>query len=295
MRNAFSDLLQVVHDYLKDPETRWPIAGMATAMPLPGGSPEIKLDYTGGQVLASHGAMRITLPSNTRLVPCEAPSDDGLWVQASLLCLPADDAAMAGRQGLSELGFDLMAARPEDRLGVLFDLGTGPPEVEFCVRTADPALLEFLKGRIGQDPSSSPDIMAAIREAGADHIVQSRLGRIESFGAALAPVAHMAQFAAPDGYLSGLAFISPQRMADGAMDQATFETFRILQNSFAEPALWRFRESVTEAISAGAAPGSLPDNETPHPDTLRLILRQIEYTDGPSATLTAWRDAFDSA
>ena len=79
------------------------------------------------------------------------------------------------------------------------------------------------------------------------------------------------------------------------MDRATFETFRILQNSFAEPALWRFRNAVKEAIRNGAPPGSLTDADPPHPDTLRLTLRQIEYTDGPSETLAAWRTAFDSA
>lgn len=295
MRNAFSDLLQVVHDYLNDPETRWPIAGRTVAPTPSGESPEIRLDYTGGQVLTSRGAMRIVLPTNTRLAPCEALSDDGLWVQASLLCLPAEEAAMAQRRGLSELGYDLLAARPEDRLGTLFDLGTGPLEAELCVRSADPALLAFLRKHIGHDAASSPEIMAAVESAQADHVVQSRLGRIESYGAALAPVDHMERFIPPEGFLSGLAFISPQRMADGAMDRATFETFRILQNSFAEPALWRFRNAVTEGIRNGAPPGSLTDADPPHPDTLRLTLRQIEYTDGPSETLAAWRTAFDSA
>ena len=289
MRNAFRDLLQVVHDYLTDPETRWPIAGMAGVPATQGESPETRLDYAGGQVLTARGAIRITLPSNTRLVPCEAPSDDGLWVQASLLCLPADEAAMSERPGLTELGFDLLAARPEDRLGVLFDLGTGPPEAEFCVRTADPGLLAFLKSRIGDDPSSSPDIMDGIREARADHVIQSRLGRIESFGTAPAPVEHMDCFPPPEGWRAGLAFISPQRMADGDMDLATFETFRILQNSFADPAFARLRQSVAEAVRAGAAPGS----EAPYPDAMRLTLQQMEYTDGPSATLAAWRSAYD--
>ncbi|XHE53724.1 hypothetical protein L0Z64_19515 (plasmid) [Phaeobacter sp. BS23] len=66
------------------------------------------------------------------------------WTQAVSLCLPHDDAVMNQRDVLTALGPDEDALRDEDRAALLFDMGLGQYQADFCIRTADPELLDVL-------------------------------------------------------------------------------------------------------------------------------------------------------
>jgi hypothetical protein len=194
---------------------------------------------------------------------------------------------MSRRKGVSDLGHDPLAARPEDRAGVLFDLGSGGPALDICVRTTDPELCRLLRARIGQEAGA--EIHAAIDDAKADHVILSRLGRIEWFGTRPAPAPLFARLPAPDGLHACLAFVSPQRTAAGDMDRATYETFRFLVATFGDLEAATLKRSVFDAVRAGEA----PTIDAPQRDAVRIALRQLRYLDGPSDTLRAWLDAFD--
>ena len=84
------------------------------------------------------------------------------WTHGVALCLLAREAAMSKRCGITELGPDHDALRPQDRDAILFDLGVCAANdsqryIDFCVRTNDPALLDALRagsGRSFLDPDN---------------------------------------------------------------------------------------------------------------------------------------------
>src|SRR3954453_4491612 len=71
------------------------------------------------------------------------------WNQRIALCLPDHDCAMNKRVTLTELDADRDALRPEDRDSVLFDLGLGALQADFCVRVGDRSLAARLREHTG--------------------------------------------------------------------------------------------------------------------------------------------------
>ena len=289
MRNSHQDMLQVIHDYMSDPETAWQICGDGEFSRRGDAQTQMQLDYSGGCLITERGALRVMIDAATRLAPSEALSlDDDLWIQGALFCLPPANAAMPGRRVVTELGHDPLAARPEDRAGVLFDLGTGGPALDYGVRTVDPALCRLLRARIGGEAGA--DVQAAIDDAKADHVIQTRLSRIEWFSARPDPAPMFGRLTALEGLHPCLAFVSPQRTADGEMDRATYETFQILLHTFADPEFLALKKSVFDAVRAGEKPN--PNNSEPRRNAVLIALRQLRYLDGPSELITAWLEFY---
>jgi hypothetical protein len=268
---------------MTDPQTAWQICGDGEFRARGDAPSEKKLDYTGGSIVTQSGAMQIMVNAMTRLVPSEALTpEDGLWIQGALFCLPPADCTMSQRNAVTELGHDPLAVRAEDRAGILFDLGTGGPTLDICVRTLDQNLCRLL--RTHSDHAAGAEIMAAIDDAGADRVILSRLGRIEWFGASADPAPLFSQLPTPVGLHACFAFVSPQRTAEGEMDRATYETFQILRHNFGEPDEIKLKQSVFDAVRAGEK----PKDDAPQGDAIEIALRQLRYLDGPSDTLSAW-------
>ena len=143
-------------------------------------------------------------------------------------------------------------------------------------------MCRLLRTRIGG--AAGADIQAAIDDAKADWVILSRLGRIEWFGARPAPSPLFSQLPAPAGLHACLAFVSPQRTQSGEMDRATYETFQILLQTFADRDVMELKTSVFDAVRAGKK----PNFDGPPRDAVEIALRQLHYLDGPSDTLTAW-------
>lgn len=134
-------------------------------------------------LITARGGIRLASLAGVRPVAFETLSvRPECWSQSVALCLPADDAAMNARGRLTELGPDTDALRQQDREGVLFDMGLAQPQVDFCIRTADPELLTLLRmsqGRSLFDPDNPA--LGAILNAHPHRIAITRLGRVEVF------------------------------------------------------------------------------------------------------------------
>jgi len=289
--NTHADLVQVIHDYMSDPETDWRIEEHARFVRDADEEVEISLDHAGGSILAQSGALRVAVQATTRLVPAEALSG-ALWVQAGLLCLRDLDAGMANRSVLTELGNDLLAARPFDSLGILFDLGIGGTQTDLCIRTADEGLCALLRAREGNIIENDDYVFEAITAAGADFVATSRLGRIETFGRSSSPDEPLGLIP-PSGYASCLDFAPPRPKMAGSFDEATYGAFRILYGIFADPALVKLKQDVSDALRKGDAPDVLMVEDTDERQAVAILLRQLVRRDGPTATLSRWCDAFD--
>lgn len=292
MQNTHANIIQVIHDYIADPETDWRIGEHAQFSRDAEEEVEISLDYTGGTILSETGMVRITVSAMTRLVPAEGLAGD-LWVQAGLLCLREVDAAMSNRSVLTELGNDLLAARPIDTLATLFDLGRGYPHVDVCVRTADKALGASLRERVGSTVDDGDPLFDAFTDAEADFVVTSRLGRIESFGRNRTPGRPL-ELAPPAGYLNCLTFAPPRPDSGGEFDEATYGAFRVLHGIFAEPALARLKSVVSDALRAGAGPETVEIDGEEARLAVAVLLRQLAQRDGTSENLSRWRSAIDA-
>lgn len=274
-------------------------------------------------VLTARGGIRVLRHPEARLVPYEGLSTlPSAWTQGVMVCLPAATAAMAARPVLSEIGLDAGALKAADRSAPLFDLGLGVPHLDASVRSADPALVRLLRGGLGRplfDPANPA--LAAIKETSPDRVFVSRLGRVEVYQpigsrrrdipAPQGPHTHVlpellkhgrthaATVPVPEGWVPALAFFpaNPARDDKGALrpfDRAAFEEFEDLLARFGNPATVQTKRSVRDAVRAGRGPeGFAASSSRAARASLRVTLRQMLHTDGPTPALDAWRERFD--
>lgn len=243
------------------------------------------------------------------------------WTVAVALCLPAEEAARARRGVLTELGPDAGAIRPEDRAGVLFDMGLAQPQVDFCMRVTDPALLDRLRAHEGRSLFDAGSPMPAILAAHPHRVALTALGRCEVFQKIGGPDTggvsppgphthvlpkllaagrtHSANAPIPAGLIP-CASIHPGNPVIGPLgedrdfDPALHAAFEALLEAWGPPGYLDAKRAVRAALGTGSDPSTF----TPPPGrlgrvALRNALRQRRREDGSDATLEAWAIAFD--
>ena len=316
-----SDLTQVLSRYLDDPACGWSIGAVGAIAEFHWQAGEGPPD---GLTLASgRGAIRVVLPKGARPIAYERLSKHpGRWIQGAAICLPAAAAAMNGRNSLSEIGPDEDAIREGDRDAVLFDLGLDISHVDACVRTDDGELAAFLRANLGRpilEPGSPA--MAAILSHGAHRVFRSRLGRVEVYGPIPPPDgvteegphthllpkllasgrSHAAGTPVPEGHLPCLELYLPNPLVDKlgrpqAFEEASFAAFEALLGAWGDEGYVAEKGRVRAAVRGGEEPGEYdPPKGRLGRAALRIALRQLVHTDGESASLAAWRAAFDAA
>lgn len=172
-----------------DPDCAWSLGsyGAVAAFRRDADEPARSLDDGRIGLATDRGALALVALPDLRLVAYETGFSDG-WSQAVALCLPAAACAMGRRAVLTELGSDAEAVRPEDRDGVLFDLGLGLEAVDACVRVTDPDLIARLRvwrGRPILEPGNP--VVAALLAASPQRVFIARPGRIEVYMTIPAP------------------------------------------------------------------------------------------------------------
>jgi hypothetical protein len=312
--------------FLHDAHTSWNIGTFGAIAEFhrdPDEPVAIEESETGITALTVRGGIRMLRHPETRLVPYEGLSTlPSAWTHGVMVSLPSATAAMAVRRIFTEVGRDAGALKAADRAASLFDLGLGVPHLDACVRTADPALVRVLRAGLGRplfDPANP--VLAAIKEASPDRVFVSRLGRVEVYqpiGSRQRNIpapdgphthvlpdllehrrTHAATVPVPEGWLPALAFFpaNPARDDKGALrpfDRAAFEDFEDLLARFGDPATVQTKRRVRDAVRAGRGPqGFAAPSSRAARASLRVALRQMLHTDGPSPTLDAWREHFD--
>lgn len=134
-------------------------------------------------IKATAGGAIALRPGGARAVAFETLSPQpGRWSQSVALCLPAGAARMGGRAVLTRLGPDAGAVLPDHRGAVLYDMGLAQEQVDFCVRTDDPALMAVLDAACGSFVLAPGNpAMGAILAAHPHRVALTRLGRVEVF------------------------------------------------------------------------------------------------------------------
>ena len=169
-------LLQVRH--LADPTSSWSVGELGVLAEFHHHGPSLQPDvYT---VVTAGGAIRIREHDQVVPLAYETPSaNPRLWNHGVVFCLPSEQACLARRTRVTELGADTESILPGARGDVLFDLGLGLRTADFLVRTGDAALLDALRAACGRRWTDAPALNCAIVAASPARVIVSRLARVE--------------------------------------------------------------------------------------------------------------------
>lgn len=272
-------------------------------------------------VATDRGGMRLAPSDDTVPVAYETPNRDGeTWSHAVALCLPQEAAGMNRRVALTELGPDEEAIRPDDRAGLLFDMGLGILQADICIRTADPALIETLRAAAGRslfEPGNPA--MGAIVAAGPHRVFVCRIGRAEVYQPIPAADgrspegphthvlpkllrtgrSHAATTPIPDGLVPCAHLFPRNPVKDqfghrSAFDPAAHARFQDILERFGDIAALELKRTVTRALEGGAAPDRTALPEWRHARaTARVAIRQFLQARPHDETARAWSGAFD--
>lgn len=273
--------------------------------------------------ITARGGIRIDRLRDLRPVAYETLSPKPhRWSQAIALCLPEAQAAMTRRDALTPLGPDRDALRGTDRAAELFDMGLAQPQVEFCVRTADPALLELLHKQAGRSVFEADNpAMAAILAAHPHRVALTRLGRVEVYQMIGGPDtggkspegphthvlakllranrSHSANTPIPDGWLpcASLHSANPviDRMGrDRPFDARAFEAFQSHLRHWGEESYLDAKLAVWDCLAAGQPPerARAPESRQGRAGW-RNGIRQWRVLHGDTALLAAYAERFD--
>ena len=272
-------------------------------------------------VVTAGGAIAVRLEERCRAFAYEllsARSD--LWLHGVALCLPDPEARVTGNARVTELGADREALRPEDRDCTLFDLGLGLANCEFCVRTANPAVLAALRAAGDVPLLANAPLFEFLAQRSPHRVMLSRLGRIEVFeriGVKGSPPpmgphthllprfvrqgrTHAAGVTVAKGWLPCLSLYPPNPVQDDEgrskpFDRAEFAAFQVLLERFGDADHLRTKREVMAAVRAGREPDPPAYSTRRQRTACRIALRQLRKLDRASPWLERWLREFDIA
>src|SRR5258708_7240654 len=295
---AAIDLLQEI----ANPDTQWSLGTFGAIAEFARDPDEPVLLTQSDEAIAAvtpRGGIALKPPPSSRPFAPESVTKSG-WNQRIALCLPSDDCAMNGRKVLAEIGTDHEALRPEDRCAILFDLGLGALQADFCVRIADRDLAARLREFCGRAVFAHDNpAMGMILSANPHRVFISRLGRIEVYQPIPPPSrrspegphthvlpkllnsgrTHPATEPVPDGWIPCAHIYPPHPARDGLgemqpFDAARHEHFQRIMAVCGDPEILRFKRRVVDAVLAGKPPSAIAAGRHGRAG-IRIALRQM--------------------
>ncbi|GLR54794.1 hypothetical protein KYK30_19830 [Shinella yambaruensis] len=330
-----ADLRDILQTHLVDEKAGWSMGSFGAIAEFHQDKGEyLEADAPALFVRATRrGAIRLNAATVDRIEPVAYETlspKPHRWSHAVALCLPHREAAGNRRDTLTELGPDEDAVRPADRRAILFDMGLGLPQCDFCIRTADPDLLAILRENAGRslfDPANPAG--GAILKAHPHRVALTRIGRVEVFQKIGGPDTggvsppgphthllpqllkakrtHSANTPIPDhlvplGYLHPANPVMDGMGADTDFDIDAHARFQGLYDQFARPDLPLLRKAVLEALGRKVEPDDfIAPSDRFGRAALRLTLRQQhrlaeKFSGSTYCELVArWRAVFDKA
>ena len=133
------------------------------------------------EVGTARGAIRIALHADTVPIRYEYTGGHG-DVRGIALCSSKKQLTRGVRDTITELGPDVDAISPHDRAAILFDLGLALPNAEFCVRSSDAVLTDWLRAHQDQALlAKGEQLIEHLIDASPHRVVRSSIARIEVF------------------------------------------------------------------------------------------------------------------
>ncbi len=270
-------------------------------------------------VVTKRGALRIALREDILPIAYETvSSSENRWMHGIALCLSSHAGKTTARNSITELGHDVDAIRPSDRHDILFDLGLGTINVEFCIRTGDRELISKLHRSAGESIlGADNDVMRTIIEASPHRVVSSGLGRVEVFQAIgqhktpegphthVLPKllrsgrSHDAKIPIPRGYLPCLNIYPASPLFETLGQPRTYDperhlAFSALLDKWGPNEYVAQKQSVTRSIRGDVEPAAFPAPVTRlQRSAVRIALRQLAYDNTLNDRVSRWREYFD--
>jgi hypothetical protein len=317
MTAAAIDLLQ---REISNPDTQWSLGTFGAIAEFSRDPDEpVRLIQSAEAVSAvtPRGGIALKPDATIRPFASEGITKAG-WNQRIALCLPRDDCAMNQRAALMDIGPDHQAPREEDREAILFDLGLGALQADFCVRIGDHGLAARLREYAGRslfEPGNPA--MAMILAANPHRVFISRLGRIEVYQPIPPPSGkspegphthvlprllqsrrtHPATEPVPEGWIPCAHLYPPHPARDGLgaarpFDATHHHAFQRMMAACGDPAALATKRRVVEAVLAGEPPTTVAGDRHGR-ISVRIALRQMKSQGHASAALNAWLASFD--
>ena len=316
-----SEIEHILKEHLQNPRTGFSIGSLGAIAEFHRAPDEpLIVDEPERLTIAnSRGGLRFGLAGPVRPLAFETLSRRAdCWHHGVVFCLPSRSAAAHRRTTVTELGRDPNAVQATDRDAILFDLGLGARNVDFCVRTRDPCLVATLRRHVGRsvlEPASR--IMAALIDATPHRVAISRLGRIEVYqpiGRSRTPEGphthvlanllksgrtHSAGIPVPLGHLPCLSLYPESPVFDAKGRPKPFDTsklhdFETLLELWGQPDYCREKRRLRAALGLGRAPEGYDCPSTRIGRTaVRIALRQLGRSRPEDPVLRAWSTRFD--
>lgn len=156
---------ETLERWLSDEITGWSMGSFGAICEFirwPGDAPALPADRNAGW-FTPRGGIRFDRTEGLTALAWDMPStkSERFFRHVEFL-LPEAEALVPQCKGLTEIGVDEDAIRPEDRDMIIFDGGLEQKNVRFCVRTRDPELIAELRANEGRgyfDPQNSASAM----------------------------------------------------------------------------------------------------------------------------------------
>jgi len=317
-------LLAFLGEQLGQDETAWSVGSfgaIAEFMRDPDEPATFHRDGTTLSVVTARGGLRLNAQVGLRPIASETPTVEA-WNHRVALCLPRDLCGMNNRRELTEIGPDAEALRPDERDGVLFDLGLGLLQVDALIRTTDPGVVAALRREVGKPVlAAESDAMHVILHANPHRVFVSRIGRVEVFQPIPPPDGkspegphthvlpkllahgrtHSATEPVPDGWVPCGHCYPPSAIRDylgrpRRFDAKCHASFQALLEQYGEPERLALKMSLIDSVTAGHEPFPMAtDGDRFGRATVRVALRQLQASGTRSSTLAAWLAVYDSA
>lgn len=314
---AATELLQ---REISNPETQWSLGTFGAIGEFsrdPGEPVRLVCSTEALSATTPRGALVLKPHASVRAFASEGLTKTG-WNQRIALCLPKRDCAMNGRLALTEIGPDRDAPRQEDRDSVLFDLGFGALQADFCIRTGDPDLARQLRAQTGRDVFEAGNpAMGIILEANPHRVFMSRLGRVEVYQPIPPPSGkspegphthvlprllrsrrtHPATEPVPQDLIPCAHLYPPHPARDGLgearpFDAAHHHAFQAMLAACGDPETLAIKRRATDAVLAGEPPATIASSRHGR-ISIRIALRQLKSQGYASTALEAWLADFD--
>ena len=314
--------IELLRREIANPETQWSLGTFGAIAEFSRDPDEPVLlasSDDGASAMTARGGIAIRYAAGCRPFASESITKSG-WGQRVALCLPAAYCVMNRRIVLTEVGADHDALRPQDRESVLFDLGLGALQADFCVRIGDPDLVAALRRQLGRSlfEANNP-AMGLILAANPHRVFLSQIGRIEVYqpippASGKSPEGphthilpkllksgrtHPATEPIADGWIPCAHLYPPHPARDGLggprpFDVARHDSFQQMIGSFGDPASLAIKRRLIAAVNAGEPPSAIPGDR--HGRTgIRIALRQMKAAGSTAPALPGWLANFDSA
>ncbi len=315
------DIRTVLREHLEKPASSFSIGcfgAIAEFHRIPSEAVEVTEHQHTLQSITAQGAIQIALQSAISPVAYEGISKNTKsWQQGVVFCLPQAQARMSQRQHITELGPDRDALQEKHQSAILFDLGLGAENIDFCIRTEDSALIDALRQCRNQSFfETSPELKDSILQLSPHRVILSRIGRIEVYqpiGLEKTPEGshthllpkllasrrtHSANIPVPDGYLPVLSLYPEHALShtdegDMQFDTELFDKFQVLLQKWGRKAYVREKHRVQQAVLSAEKPENytIPSERYIRAAT-KITLRQMHYQYPDLENLHIWNSFF---